>query len=447
MNFEKIKEIIDRTSAEKGITEYEIFYMSSSSTSLEALGDEISSFALSENGGLCYRCVHNGAMGYASTQLMEEEEMISLVERAISAAENTEKKDEVGIYAGGEEYVPLSESDYEAPSAEEMKKSTLELQRAIYNSSEYVTDGTQAVVETESVSIKLANSHGVELSLSTGAALAVAVAIVKKDGQSEDSYEFAEYSDTLDMDVLASSASEKALQKIGASSVESGKYTLVISSEEMRSLLSVFSSAFSAKNAQLGLSLLNGKEGEKIASDIVSVIDDPMKEGFKYRINFDSEGVPTYKKTVIENGVLKTLLHNRETAKKAGVRTTANASKASYQSPVNIRPYAFYIDKGEYSLDGLFALAENGIYITGLSGLHAGANAVTGDFSLQSEGFLIENGKKASPVKTFTISGNFFELLKNIEALEDKIDFGVPHGFTAFGSPAALIRNMSVAGK
>ena len=93
----------------------------------------------------------------------------------------------------------------------------------------------------------------------------------------------------------------------------------------------------------------------------------------------------------------------------------------------------------------LFELAGNGVFVTELKGLHAGINAVTGDFSLESAGFMIENGKKGRPVKSFTIAGNFFELLKNIEAVADEVKVGMG-GFTSFGSPSVLISSVSIAG-
>ena len=81
-----------------------------------------------------------------------------------------------------------------------------------------------------------------------------------------------------------------------------------------------------------------------------------------------------------------------------------------------------------------------------MKGFHAGANAVTGDFSIESAGFLIEDGKIGAPIKSFTVAGNFFELLKNIEALSDNVKFGLPSGFTVYGAPDTLISEMSVAG-
>ena len=77
----------------------------------------------------------------------------------------------------------------------------------------------------------------------------------------------------------------------------------------------------------------------------------------------------------------------------------------------------------------------------------AGANAITGDFSLQSAGFLIENGKKTTHVKSFTVAGNFYQLLKNITALANNTQLPTPFGMTTFGAPSVLVEGLSIAGK
>ena len=110
---------------------------------------------------------------------------------------------------------------------------------------------------------------------------------------------------------------------------------------------------------------------------------------------------------------------------------------------MNIRSHGVY----RLYLVELFAKAGDGIYVTGVKGLHAGANAITGDFSVESEGFLIKDGKKAGPIKSFTVAGNFFSLLKEIDSLSNETKWGIPGGYTVFGSPDVLVKDMSVAGK
>ena len=164
-------------------------------------------------------------------------------------------------------------------------------------------------------------------------------------------------------------------------------------------------------------------------------------------MNFDAEGSPTHRKAVIDKGVLNTLLYNLKTAAVAGKKTTGNASKAGYDAPVGLRPFTMYLENGDLTEEELLQKAGNGVYITSLGGLHAGADAISGDFSLQSAGFMIRDGKKCEYVKSFTVAGNFYELLKNITALADNGTLPWATGMTAFGSPSVLVDNLSIAGK
>jgi PmbA protein len=270
--------------------------------------------------------------------------------------------------------------------------------------------------------------------------------VVSRDGESEESYEMFDKLDESLSD-YSKKAVDGALAKLGAKEIESGKYDVIFSAKQTRALLSTFSGVFSGRSAQLGLSLFAGKEGQKVASDCITIVDDPRREGCAQQTSFDGEGVATYKKTVIENGVLNTLLYDLSSAKKAGIESTANGQRTSYASPVTIEPYSFYIKGGEKSFDELCESVEDGIYITALKGLHAGANAVTGDFSIDSEGFRIKDGKICEAIKSFTVAGNFFELLRSIEDLSSEVTFGLPSGFTSYGAPEILVRKMSIAGK
>ena len=162
--------------------------------------------------------------------------------------------------------------------------------------------------------------------------------------------------------------------------------------------------------------------------------------------HFDGEGVATARRAVIEKGVLKTLLYDLTTAKKEGKQSTGNGRKGGYASPVAISPYNFSIEAGENSREELLRAVGNGIFITEAKGFHAGADAVTGDFSIESAGFVVRDGKRAEPVKSFTVAGNFFDLLKDIDRLGNEVHWGMP-ATTAFGSPDVLVRGMSVAGK
>lgn len=448
MNYELLKKAIEDEAKLQGLTEYEIYYMSNDELSVDTLNKEPNSFSSGNSGGICFRVLYDGKIGYASSELMEEEEMKALVSRAKENAIATEKPDTVGIYKGSESYAELKKQEFTPAGAGELKKLCADIAEELYNSSDKVTGGTATYGIAAGFEVRLSNSHGLDLSTKCGINLVQAMAVICDDGKYENAYDIKELNgEELNLSEFAGEIVDEAIRKANAGLVESGKYSVVLSAKQMRTILSAYVSAFSAKMAQMGMSLLAGKEGEKIASDIVNITDDPMREGVSIRTNFDAEGVAAYRKSIVENGVLKTLLHNRETAKAQGVESTGNASKGSYASPVAISPYAFCIEAGENTEDELFAMAGNGLYITELKGLHAGANPVTGDFSIESAGFKIVDGKLGEAVKSFTIAGNFFELIKSIAALSDKVEVAITGGFTTFGSPAVLIHDVSVAGK
>ncbi len=446
MNFEEAREVLVRAAKAEGLSEYEIYYMQGESMSAETLKDEISSFSSSVGGGISFRCISNGKMGYASSELFEEDEMISLVKRAISNAANMDGDEVPEIFAGSPSYEKNSHKAPRDISAAELKDAALKLQRRTYAESEYVTEGTQSGAVVSKIEVALSNSYGLELRNTLGMCGSYVQAVVNREGEAEDEFEFSLGIEGEEYDSVSNKTVNGALKKLGATEVESGKYDIIFSGKTMKAMLSTFSPVFSGKNAYEGLSLLNGKIGEKIAADCITIVDDPMREVSTMQTSFDGEGVATYRKNVIENGVLKTLLYDLATAKKVGVASTGNGHRDSYTSPVSISPYNFYIKGGDKTLHELLAGVEKGIYITELKGLHAGANAVTGDFSIESAGFIIENGKRGSAVKSFTVAGNFFELLLSIEDISDNVDFSMP-SLTAFGSPDVLLRQMSVAGK
>jgi PmbA protein len=447
MRFEEMKKALIRAAEAEGLEQYEIYFCREENISAETLKDEISSFASSTSGGICFRCIVNGKMGYASGELLTEDAMEELVKNAVSNAACIDSDDEVFIFKGSPVYQKTTAPTAELADAKTVRDAALDLQRKTYAESDKVGDGTQSAALSVTEEIRLYNSNGLELSNRVGVSVAYAMPVVRVGEEAQESFEYCVGLSEEERAELPGRAVRAALDKMGAGSVETGKYSVVFDGRQFRQFLSAFSSVFSAKNAQLGLSLLAGKEGEAVAAPCVTLVDDPMREGCPMQTPFDGEGVATMRRNVIENGVLKTLLYDLTTAKKAGVESTGNGQKGSYSAPVAIAPYNFAIAAGEDSLEGLFEQVGNGVYITECKGFHAGANAVTGDFSIESAGFVIRDGKRAEPVKSFTVAGNFFDLLKQIDRLGNEIVWGIPGGFTVYGSPHILVRNVSIAGK
>ena len=448
MDYQSFKNAVIAQAEAMGIKEYELYYENGSETSVGVFMHEVNEFSSSEGGGVCFRCIVGGKMGYASTQALNEDEAKSIVQQAADNAAVLEADEEVFLCEGGKEYEPLELTPYDLPTTEALIAKTLETQEKIYAADPAVIDGSQTQGLSMHNEIAIYNSKGLDLHYANNFAGLVAAAVVSNGQEMANSYEIklGELS-SIDNDKMAAKAVEDAKRKLGGEPPVTGVYPVVFNPEAMCSMMGVFSSVFSSENTQKGLSRLGGQEGQVIAASCVTLVDDPFHKENPMPINFDAEGCPTHKKNVIENGTLNTLLYNMKTAAVAGKETTGNAAKGSYDSPVMVRPFTMYLAAGELTEDELLAKAGNGVMITDLSGLHAGANPISGDFSLQSSGYMIVDGKKGDYIKSFTVAGNFYDLLKKITALSDKVTLPNPFGSTTFGSPYVLVDELSIAGK
>jgi len=246
------------------------------------------------------------------------------------------------------------------------------------------------------------------------------------------------------MDKYLARFKEVILGKMGARSCKSGNYKVVFENEAFMQFMSAFLGNTFATVMQKGLSLLDGKEGTKIASDCFTLKEVPMYEQALNKIPFDDEGVLTTEKAVIDKGVFATAFYNLKSANKAGKASTGNGFKSG--STIGTAPTNLLVVPGEKDLAGLCEEAGEGIILTDLSGLHAGVNAISGDFSLLCEGYLIENGKKGRPVEQITAAGNFYEILNTIVSVGSDI-INIPMGQGEFFTPSVLVSSISISGE
>ncbi len=448
MTYNEFKAAVVAEAAKQSIKEYELYYMVETSTSISAFRGEINEFSSSDEGGICFRCKVDGKMGYASTQSLTEADAVSVVTRAAANAVSLETDEPAFIGEAGKTYEPLELTPYAIPTTEELIDTALKMQKAVVEADEASTENGAGRTFGGKTAIAIFNSNGLDLQYENTSAGTFAMAVTTDGKEMTNSYEMkiGDFKD-LNIEEVAAKAVKSAKEKLGADVAPTAICPVVFSAGAMCSLLSTFSGIFSSENAQKGLSLLAGKEGEVIAADTITIVDDPFYKDSAMPINFDAEGSPSKCKKVIENGKLNTLLYNLKTAAIAGKETTGNASKSSYTATIGISPFTMYLAPGTLSEDEIIAKAGNGVYINSLGGLHAGANTISGDFSLQSAGFLIEDGKKTKPVKSFTVAGNYYDMLKKVTDVANEVEVPRAGGITSFGSPAVLVSELSIAGK
>jgi PmbA protein len=165
-----------------------------------------------------------------------------------------------------------------------------------------------------------------------------------------------------------------------------------------------------------------------------------------YMPPFDGEGTTTRPTILLQDGRLNAVLHSRRTAAAAGVAPTGNGFRPSYQSPIQVAATNCLLEPGQSSRASLQDQMQRGLLVTGLTGLHAGTNPVSGDFSLLAEGFWVEQGAIVHPVEQVTVAGNFYQVLRSIVAVGDTPWFGMPTAAGQVGCPDLLIESLSVGG-
>ncbi len=429
---------------EAGFSVAEAYLLEDESFKAVATNGEITEYASQMTRGLGFRAMLEGRMGYAATEALDDAAIAQLIRGAKDSALYCEDESEQFIYDGQEPVVALPLTGADAP-AEEKLAFALEMERAAKAYDPRVKQVGYDTVMTGRVNVRIVNTHGMDKQYAESICGAYLQPVAREGEQTVTGMDiqFARDFKALDAKRLGESAAARAVEMLGASPVPSGAYRVVIHNLAMVDLLETFSPAFSAENAQKALSLLTGKLGEAIAAPCVTITDDPLRtDGFASR-PFDAEGVPSRRNAVVEKGVFNTFLHNLKTAKKDGVASTGNASKGSYAASVRVAPTNFYIEAGDMSLDALLAAIGDGLLITGVEGLHAGADAVSGDFSLLAKGFVVQDGLRGRAVEQITVAGNFFAMLKQIRAVGSDIRF--PSG--GFGAPSVDVGTLSVAGK
>lgn len=437
MELREYRELLFKIALERGCTAAQTRFDGGDAFSIDVLDGDIDKYVSSRDRSLTLRVKFEGHDGYASTEVFEDAE--ALVERAIDNARTIETADETP-WQGKSEYKAVEEDrDYlYALSDEEKIELAQKLEKRIKEMDERVDRVAFCELSTGRTRLELHNTLGLEAVSDRTMSMMAVEPVVKRGDEEKNSFSWRMGTEPIDIDGLAREAIDETLAQFDASPVEPGEYRILFRNTSAVDMLSVFSSVFSADQAQKGLSLLANREGEKIASDCVTIMDDPFYAG--YRRAFDDEGVPGKEKAVVENGVLKTLLHSLKTAKKAGVESTGNGS-GSAVSPTN-----FYIAPGNADYDTLVKKLGRGLIITEVTGLHAGVNAISGDFSLLARGFLVEDGKVVRAVDQITVAGSFFELLNDIEEVGSDLKFTFPGGMERPGAPSVLVKKLTVAG-
>jgi PmbA protein len=294
-------------------------------------------------------------------------------------------------------------------------------------------------------SVAVASSTGVRGAYSLTRAFGFSSALATEDGATQSGFgaDAGRSIEELDAAWIASEAAEQAVRMLGATKPKTRTVPVIFEQETAKSLIGVLVSGLSAEAVQKGQSLFAGKLGEQVGAPGLNLVDDGRLTAGSGAAPFDGEGIPTRRRVLISDGVLRAFMHNTATAAREGTTSTGNASRGSFKSTPGVSPHNIYFQPGDTDLPGLLAQAGEGLLVQDVSGVHSGANPITGDFSVGVAGLMFRGGELAEPVNEVTVASHLLDILKGIVAVGSDLRFTVG----SVGGTSLLVGQMTVAGQ
>ena len=248
------------------------------------------------------------------------------------------------------------------------------------------------------------------------------------------------FADMLDQpEAVGIEAARRTVATLGSQKIATCEVPVVFDPEVGRSIVGTVFSVANGSAMYRKSTYMLGREGSRVASDLVTIVDDPLMPRAPGSRPFDGDGLPTRKNVIIRAGMLETVLCDVYSARRLGRVSTGSAGRGVGGSP-GPTTSNLIMQPGEITRDALIASIERGLLVTSLMGF--GFNPVTGDYSRGAQGFWIEKGKITYPVSEITISANFDTLLQNIDCVASDLDLRA-----STACPTFRVSQMTIAGK
>src|SRR5271168_1334697 len=273
------------------------------------------------------------------------------------------------------------------------------------------------------------SSHGVSASVIAGSGTAM-----------ERDYDFASAvygGDLRNPEEIGRSAAERAIKRLGARKMPTGKVAVIFDPRVARSFISHLLGPISGPSIARGTSFLKDRLGERIFPEAITIVDDPHRRRGLRSKPFDGEGIANHRRAIVENGVLTTWLLDLRSARQLGLKTTGHAARGT-SSPPGPSATNVWIEPGTVSPQALISDIESGFYVTEMMGM--GVNGVTGDYSRGAAGFWIDKGEIVFPVSEMTVAGNLKEIFARLVAADD-LEFKA-----GMDAPTLRVDDLTVAG-
>jgi PmbA protein len=444
MDYKTLSEKLVEQCLNKGADQAEVYLESGRNLRIVIRNGDVETVQQAAAHGVGFRVFVQGKMAFSSCNDLSEGALLNAIDRAVGFAQKTTPDeynvlpDDKGITDVGFLYdsniaqIPMEEKIELAKEVEELAMDDPQITKS--------AGGRYSEGEEE---VFLANSNGIAKSYKvSGCSFGVSVVAEKEDQKSSggESCSRRFYDDLEPAEKIAQKAARDAYEMLDPQMVKTQKAAVLFDPDVARAILGGILSAVNGERVLQGASFLAQKKDQRIASDLVTIIDDGTRPKGLASQPFDGEGVPTQKRVIVENGVLKGFMYNTIVAKRAGVKSTGNASRGGFRNLPGIGAHSFYMEAGEEDPENIIKATEKGIYLKSVTGY--GINPVNGNFSGGASGFWIEKGKIVFPVKGLTIAGTAFDMLNGIDMVGNNLDLN-----RTFTAPTFRIKTMQIGGE
>ena len=430
--------------AAQGDEQVEAFAEERSTTSVEAHRGEVEGLTFAGSRGVGVRLISDGRLGFAHAADPSVDEVRDAVARARENAA-VATPDPFNALPTAEPIEPLDGLFSEAlatMATDEKVPIALGMERAATTTDARVRK-TEAVRYGDAVgAAAIASTEGVHAECRGTGCWVVVVTLAEQDGDTQTgfSYRIARRVEDLDHDGVVAEAVERAARMLGATKPATARVPVLLDPVAASSFLGVLSDGLSAEAVQKQRSLFGPLVGEHVASDVLTVVDDGRLLDGPGAAPFDGEGVPTGRTELLSSGVLNGFLHNTYTARRGTTRSTGNAVRG-YRSSPGVGTTNLFVQPGDRSFEQLLREAEGGVLVQDVTGVHSGANPISGEFSVGATGLRISGGALGEPVREMTIASTIPEMLRSVAALGSELRW-----FSAVGVPFILLGEMTLAG-
>jgi PmbA protein len=416
-------------------------------TQVSAHRGEVEGFTSAEGRGVGVRLIGGHRLGYAFAADPTVDEVREAVARARENAALAEPDEHNGL-PEPEPIDPLPElyrAESASISADDKVRTVLELERYAVSRDPRVTK-VDAVQVGDAVSdVAIASTTGVDATYARTDAWVVVVTLAVHDDETQTGFSFriARGLDELVWEPIADEAVDRAVRMLGAAKPPTARVPVVLDPFAASSFLGVLSGALNAESVLKGRSLFAPMVGQQIGSEAFTLADDGRILDGPGACPFDGEGVPSRRTELFGRGTLNGFLHNTYTARRTGggQRSTGNAKRGGYKGGPGVGTSNFYVEAGAATFDELLARAEGGVLIMNVSGVHSGANPISGEFSVGATGLRISGGATGEPLREMTIASTIPEMLRSVAGVGSDLRF-----FSSVGTPSILIGEMTLAG-